>query len=44
LPLKLGIAPQKTVNQLFNQTNAELERFYQKQKSLIHDHHYTKKT
>lgn len=37
LSVKLGIAPQKTVNQLFNQTNAELEHFYQAQKSLLHE-------
>lgn len=43
LSLKLGIAPQKTVNQLFNQTNAELITFYNKQKALIHDHALYKK-
>lgn len=35
---KLGIQPQKTVNQLFHQTNLQLDKFYKVQKSLQHDY------
>lgn len=35
---KLGIQPQKTVNELFHQTNLELEHFYQKQVALQHEY------